>query len=35
MEARKSLGVMTLLYLLILAGVLYWSYRKVWSNVEH
>ncbi len=35
MEARKSLGVMTILYLLILAGVLYWSYRKVWSNVEH
>lgn len=35
MEARKSLGVMTIIYLLILAGVLYWSYRKVWSNVEH
>lgn len=35
METRKSLGVMTILYLLILAGVLYWSYRKVWSNVEH
>ncbi|NOX96348.1 MAG: cytochrome c1, partial [Alphaproteobacteria bacterium] len=31
----KSLGVMTLLYLIILAMLLYWSYRKVWSNVEH
>ncbi|MBL4620050.1 MAG: cytochrome c1 [Marinicaulis sp.] len=35
MDQRKSLGVMTLLYLIILAMLLYWSYRKVWSNVEH
>jgi len=34
MEARKSLGVMTMIYLVILAGILYWSYRKVWSNVK-
>jgi ubiquinol-cytochrome c reductase cytochrome c1 subunit len=32
MEARKSLGVMSLIYLIILAGLLYWSYRKVWSD---
>lgn len=32
MEARKSLGVMSMIYLFILAGILYWSYRKVWSD---
>lgn len=35
METRKSLGVVTLLYLIILAGLLYWSYRKVWENEPH
>ncbi|NNL88937.1 MAG: cytochrome c1 [Marinicaulis sp.] len=35
MEARKSLGVVSLIYLVILAGLLYWSCRKVWSNVDH
>lgn len=35
LEARKSLGVMTILYLIILAGILYWSYRRVWANVPH
>lgn len=35
MEERKSLGVVSILYLLILAGVVYWSYRKVWSDVAH
>lgn len=34
MEARKSLGVLSMIYLVILAGVLYWSYRKVWSDVK-
>ena len=32
MEARKSLGVMTIIYLIILAGILYWSYRKIWAD---
>lgn len=32
MEARKSLGVMSMIYLLILAGILYASYRRVWSD---
>lgn len=32
MEARKSLGLMVIIYLLILAGILYWSYRKVWAD---
>lgn len=34
LEARKKMGVMTLAYLLILAGILYWSYRTIWSK-EH
>ena len=34
MEARKSLGVMSLIYLIILAALLYWSNRKIWSNVK-
>ncbi len=34
MEARKSLGIMTIIYLIILAGILYWSYRKVWVKVH-
>ena len=32
MDARKSLGVMSIIYLLILAGILYLSYRKVWAD---
>lgn len=35
LEARKKLGVMTIIYLLILSVILYWSYRKIWSKVEH
>lgn len=34
MEERKKLGVMTLAYLLILTGLLYWSYREIWSKVD-
>ncbi len=32
MEARKSLGVMTIIYLIILGGILYWSYRRIWAD---
>jgi ubiquinol-cytochrome c reductase cytochrome c1 subunit len=35
MEQRKKLGFMTVAYLLVLAGLLYWSYRSIWSKVEH
>lgn len=35
MEARKKLGFMTVAYLFILAGLLYWSYREIWSKTEH
>lgn len=33
MEARKSLGVITMIYLVILAGLLYYSYRKIWAKM--
>ncbi|WP_428410620.1 cytochrome c1 [Hyphococcus sp.] len=32
MESRKALGVMSIIYLVILAGILYWSYRKIWAD---
>lgn len=35
LEARKKLGSMVLLYLLVLAGALYLTYRKVWRSVAH
>ena len=34
MEARKNLGIITLGYLLILTGILYWSYREIWSKLD-
>jgi len=34
LEARKQLGMMSVIYLLILSGLLYWSYREIWSR-EH
>ena len=34
MEARKAMGVMSLIYLLILCVILYWSYRKVWAKLK-
>lgn len=35
MEARKETGLAVLGYLAVLAVLLYWSYRRVWRNVEH
>jgi len=35
MEERKSLGVVTLGYLLILTLILFFSYRAIWSKVDH
>ncbi len=35
MEARKSLGLSTMLYLLILTILVFLSYKRVWRNVEH
>ena len=35
MEERKSLGVVTMGYLLILTLILFFSYRAIWSKIEH
>lgn len=35
MEARKSLGRIVIVYLVLLAILLWFSYRQVWRNVEH
>ncbi len=35
MEERKQLGVSVMIFLLILSGVLYASYRQIWSKIGH
>ena len=35
MEARKQMGFAVMIYLFVLAGLLYWSYKKIWRNIEH
>lgn len=35
LEQRKSLGLKTMIYLLILSALLWLSYKRVWRNVEH
>ncbi len=35
LEQRKRTGLMTILYLLILSILLFFSYKRVWRNVEH
>lgn len=35
LEERKSAGLMTMIYLLILSVLLYLSYKRVWRDVEH
>jgi ubiquinol-cytochrome c reductase cytochrome c1 subunit len=35
MVERKQFGLAAMSYLLIFAGLLYWSYRRVWRNVAH
>ncbi|MBI1393342.1 MAG: cytochrome c1 [Alphaproteobacteria bacterium] len=35
LEERKKLGVMTVIYLVVLCGLLYASYREIWSKVDH
>jgi ubiquinol-cytochrome c reductase cytochrome c1 subunit len=35
MEERKSFGFGAMIYLLIFAGLLYASYKKIWKNVAH
>lgn len=35
MEERKSIGIKVLLYLIILAGLMYAVKRRLWENVKH
>ena len=35
MEERKQTGFAVMIYLLLLAGVVYASYRKIWKDVGH
>jgi len=35
LEARKSLGFQVILYLIILAGMMFFVTKKVWSGVDH
>lgn len=35
LEARKQTGFKVMLFLLVFAGLLYFTKRKIWSNVEH
>lgn len=35
MEERKSFGIAAIIYLLILSGILYVSYKRIWRNVSH
>jgi cytochrome c1 len=35
MEERKRLGIKVILFLLLLTGVLYGIYRKVWAGIKH
>ena len=34
-EERKQTGIAVMLYLLIFAGIMYASYRRIWRNVAH
>jgi ubiquinol-cytochrome c reductase cytochrome c1 subunit len=35
LEERKAFGVGAMIYLVILSGLLYVSYRRIWRNVAH
>ena len=35
LEQRKSTGLMTIIYLLILSVLLFLSYKRVWRDVKH
>ena len=32
---RKEAGLAVMIYLILFAGVLYLSYRRIWKNVAH
>lgn len=35
MDKRKRLGLMVMIYLLVLCGILWVSYKQVWSRIKH
>jgi cytochrome c1 len=35
MEARKAMGLKVMIFLLIFSGLLYYSKKKVWSDIGH
>ena len=35
MEARKKMGMVSIIYLLIFAVIVYLSYKQIWSRVDH
>jgi cytochrome c1 len=35
MEERKRMGLVVLAFLVVLAGLLYLSYKQVWRNESH
>ena len=35
MEERKQTGLAALIFILLLTGLLYGSYRQIWRDVEH
>jgi ubiquinol-cytochrome c reductase cytochrome c1 subunit len=35
MQERKEFGLAAIAYLVLFAGLLYWSYRRIWRNVAH
>jgi ubiquinol-cytochrome c reductase cytochrome c1 subunit len=34
-EERKETGLAVMIYLIIFAGIMYVSYRRIWRNVAH
>ena len=35
LEARKAMGLKVMIFLIIFAGLLYFSKKKVWSGLAH
>ncbi len=35
LESRKRMGMISMIYLFIFAGIVYWSYKQIWSDVDH
>jgi len=35
LEKRKRMGFQVMAFLLLLGALLYWSYRRVWADIEH